>query len=456
MHSFCLFGRSWRVVCCLAFLLAAIVLLPPPVWSAELVVNPYEGVDWTAFTQHRANLHTHTTESDGDSSPDVVIDKYHEMGYTILAITDHNNCTWPWQDWERDPAALGMVAIAGNEASRHHHLNSFFVDYETDSTDTVQTIEEVGAAGGLVLINHPGRYWDLTDEDEVPAAAVAEYAGLLDTYDYIPGIEFVNSFNRYPHDRALWDALLAEMMPERPVWGFANDDLHFVGFAGLAWNTFLLDSLSPETVRAAIEEGRFYSSSIRTFLPADAVNIPVINAIEHDAQAGTITISAVSSGAPLPAEACEWIANGEVVHVGPVLDYANTPGIGNYVRAELAGSGGFTFTNPFGFRVEPDRHTADQDGDGQVSLSELLRVVQFYDAGGYHCAPTPGETEDGFLVGAGAAHGCAPHASDYSPQDWTIALGELLRLVQFYNLGGCYPCPDAGSEDGYCFDAPVN
>jgi hypothetical protein len=41
-------------------------------------------------------------------------------------------------------------------------------------------------------------------------------------------------------------------------------------------------------------------------------------------------------------------------------------------------------------------------------------------------------------------------SSDYNPQDWAIDLSELLRLIQFFNSGGYYACPDDGTEDGYC------
>jgi hypothetical protein len=45
---------------------------------------------------------------------------------------------------------------------------------------------------------------------------------------------------------------------------------------------------------------------------------------------------------------------------------------------------------------------------------------------------------------------CAPHASDYNPQDWRINLSELLRVIQFFNSGGYHYCPTEGTEDGYC------
>ena len=42
---------------------------------------------------------------------------------------------------------------------------------------------------------------------------------------------------------------------------------------------------------------------------------------------------------------------------------------------------------------------------------------------------------------------CTPHALDYSPQDWRISLGELLRVIQFYNSGGY--SRSVGGEDGF-------
>ncbi len=89
-------------------------------------------------------------------------------------------------------------------------------------------------------------------------------------------------------------------------------------------------------------------------------------------------------------------------------------------------------------------HVADQNGDNVIGLSELLRVIQFYNSGGYHCE---GGTEDDFAPGAGAQT-CTPHTSDYAPQNWIVSLSELLRLIQFYNSGGYHPC--AEGEDGYC------
>jgi arylsulfatase A-like enzyme len=89
-------------------------------------------------------------------------------------------------------------------------------------------------------------------------------------------------------------------------------------------------------------------------------------------------------------------------------------------------------------------HTADQDANGSIDLSELLRVIQFFTTGSFHCQDG---TEDGFDPGTGDTD-CGAHASDYRPQDWSVSLGELLRLIQFFNSAGYRPCVE--TEDGFC------
>jgi hypothetical protein len=99
-------------------------------------------------------------------------------------------------------------------------------------------------------------------------------------------------------------------------------------------------------------------------------------------------------------------------------------------------------------------HNADTDGSGGVSLKEVLRVVQLFNAGGYQCAENAGATEDGFAPGALSSRaldpGCFSHAADYNPADGVIGLGELLRVIQFFSAGGYTHCPDASTEDGFC------
>ncbi len=103
----------------------------------------------------------------------------------------------------------------------------------------------------------------------------------------------------------------------------------------------------------------------------------------------------------------------------------------------------------FPLRSEHDQpHSADVAADYRIGLSELLRVVQFYNQAGYHCAQFA--TEDGFMPGPGSDHNCLPHDSDYAPQNWKIELREVLRLVQLHNAMAYAVCLD--TEDGFCIE----
>jgi hypothetical protein len=104
----------------------------------------------------------------------------------------------------------------------------------------------------------------------------------------------------------------------------------------------------------------------------------------------------------------------------------------------------FTSTTGGGEETLPEYHSADVDTNHVISMSELLRVIQLYNVGAYHC---DGSGEDGFVPGKGAT-GCATHSSDYAPADWHIGLSELLRAVQLFNSAGYEAC--ANGEDGFC------
>jgi hypothetical protein len=92
--------------------------------------------------------------------------------------------------------------------------------------------------------------------------------------------------------------------------------------------------------------------------------------------------------------------------------------------------------------------SADKDHDFEITLSELLRVIQFYNSDGFHCEAG---TEDGYAVGPGD-QSCPQYSTDYKEFNWRISLSELLRLIQFYNSGGYHYCPleIPATEDGFC------
>ncbi len=103
-------------------------------------------------------------------------------------------------------------------------------------------------------------------------------------------------------------------------------------------------------------------------------------------------------------------------------------------------TGNITVSNNFS-----NFHSADTSKDWTISLSEVLRVVQFFNAREFHC---DSGTEDGYAPFAGNKT-CTPHNLDYYPQDWKITLNELLRLIQFFNFPGGSYHPDNNGEDKY-------
>lgn len=96
-------------------------------------------------------------------------------------------------------------------------------------------------------------------------------------------------------------------------------------------------------------------------------------------------------------------------------------------------------------------HSMDYTKDFVIQLGELLRVIQFFNFGGYSCPFTEAITEDGYIPGNSGGTFCTPHDLDYKPQDWIISLEEILRAIQIFNSRHYYWCPQESTEgDGFC------
>ncbi len=92
----------------------------------------------------------------------------------------------------------------------------------------------------------------------------------------------------------------------------------------------------------------------------------------------------------------------------------------------------------------PSFHSADTNQNLVIDLNELLRGIQLFNAGEFFCQPG---SEDGYGLFSGTRD-CSPHSSDYkNGADWRINLTELLRLIQFFNLRGYVP--SSTTEDGF-------
>ncbi len=82
----------------------------------------------------RADLHTHTTHSDGALSPYEIVRKAHEAGLSAISIADHDNVAGLDEaiEWGK---SLGVEVITGLELSvtlgdKDVHLLAYFIDHK--------------------------------------------------------------------------------------------------------------------------------------------------------------------------------------------------------------------------------------------------------------------------------------------------------------------------------------
>ena len=70
--------------------------------------------------QYIANLHCHTTLSDGRKSPEEIRDAYMEQGYSIVAFSDHDNYFDHSDFCTDDFVAINSVCLRPSEIYQCH------------------------------------------------------------------------------------------------------------------------------------------------------------------------------------------------------------------------------------------------------------------------------------------------------------------------------------------------
>ena len=341
----------------------------------EISANAYKDVNWNFTGKYKGNFHTHTAQSfdTGILSQDV-IDRYRSKNYKILALTDHDINTFPWTMLDifdetlinRDPEQLGMLTFSAIELSKDsrnswdestggefNHHNDFFTGRKGQEFLSLQeSYAYTEKLGGMQIINHPGQYWkpektynNANWEKNSPAWHARNFM----TYESLVGLEVYNQGDRWTSDRVLWDDILTITMPERPVYGYSNDDSHNSTHYYRNYQFMLMDDLSIPSLKDAMKKGQTYFS----YEPAGNGNAkaPQINKISVDNENATLTIDT-------PDQAVYWISGTDknpsggnavstVVGYGKTFHFAGFQG--NYVRALIKNQYGETCTQPFGF-----------------------------------------------------------------------------------------------------------
>lgn len=350
-----------------------------------VVSNAYKEVDWETTGRYKGNFHTHTSQSfDSSMKPDNAVDLYRSKGYQILALTDHDDNTYPWSMFNtfdyslenRYPEQEDMLTFPAIELSKDNnnswqeealtgdfnHHNDFFTGRKGQEFATLQeSYAYTNELGGMQIINHPGQYWSRDksyNNDKFEKNSPAWHARNFQTYESLIGLEVYNQGNRRPNDRVLWDQILSITMPERPVYGYSCDDSHYIGHYYGNYQFMLMEELSIPALKDAMRKGKLYFS-YEPGKTGDA-KAPRISSIAVDEENKTITVDADS-------EEVYWIAGVDLKDDTPstrkstIVGYGKTfhyEGFqGKYVRAFIKNQYGETCTQPFGFAKKQQGET---------------------------------------------------------------------------------------------------
>ena len=222
---------------------------------------------------YKGNTHTHTLNSDGDSTPDEVVRWYREHRYHFLVLSDHNFLT-PVSGLSAVHAAEGkFLLIPGEEVTDRFgekplHVNGLnlrtLVEPQGGSsvTDTLQrNVTAIRRVEGVPHINHPNFGWAIPPD---ALEAVHDYR-LFEIFNGHPEVNNLGGADA-PSLEQMWDRLLTA---GKRVYGIAVDDAHHfkrpgdpdASGPGRGWIVVRARALTAEAILSAMEAGQFYAST---------------------------------------------------------------------------------------------------------------------------------------------------------------------------------------------------
>jgi hypothetical protein len=229
--------------------------------------------DKSQLRWYKGNTHTHTLNSDGDSTPDEVVRWYREYGYQFLVLSDHNFLTSVEGLNALHGADEKFLVMRGEEVTDEFdkkpiHVNGLNVERLVQPqggksvTETIQrNVDEIRRALGIPHINHPNFRWAITREE---MQQVERY----NLFEIFNGHPFVNNEGGggVPGLEQMWDYLL---FGGKTVYGIAVDDAHIfkrpwdkrAARPGQGWVMVRAEGLTPKAIVAAMERGEFYAST---------------------------------------------------------------------------------------------------------------------------------------------------------------------------------------------------
>lgn len=236
------------------------------------VFNAYSSAQ-AKLKWYKGNTHTHTLNSDGDSTPDDVVKWYREHNYNFLFLTDHEYITDPKPLNDLFGKNGSFLMIAGQEVTdsfgnKPYHSNGLGINKVVmpnklpGAVETLQkNIDDIRAAGGIAQVNHPNFGWALTADQLIK---LQNYT-LLEIHNGHPLVNNLGGGGS-PGAEEIWDAVLSS---GKIVYGVADDDSHYfkkIGdptapTPGQGWIYVRAAELSQTAIIEALKKGDFYSST---------------------------------------------------------------------------------------------------------------------------------------------------------------------------------------------------
>jgi len=283
-----------------------------------IVDNPYA----TPGSFRKGQLHTHSTRSfDGWDSlpPGELALAYMRRGYQFVAITDHDNISYP-----AELNSDSFLALPGYESTAESgHITGLFVRNVAPQEGPAQErLDHIRADGGMAILNHPTYSvgWAGTD---------------LETLQGCFAIELFNGITsneaRAARATRLWHDMVNARNYRGRVWAVAVDDAHSADAIDNGWVMLKTRLLTQEAVRQSLERGAFYASNGPTFGVLGVLN------------------GAITASSPDAATIRFIDQDMNVLHKGPPGSSAYLPrGTERWIRVEAASADGRTaWSQPF-------------------------------------------------------------------------------------------------------------
>ncbi len=213
-------------------------------------------IDMFGQTRYKINLHTHTTRSDGEQSPEEAARRYREQGYDAIAISDH------WVIGMGETVA-GLPILPGVEFDVGYnpitegvfHILSICHEAPpavTQGMTPAQMIDAIHRAGGFAILAHPE--WSLNTVAQISAEAGAMQADATEIYNTVS--DFGMSYRA--DSSAIVDRMA--MIGKRFPLTAADDTHYYTGDECRSYIMLKADSLSRTDVLKALRAGDFYAT----------------------------------------------------------------------------------------------------------------------------------------------------------------------------------------------------